>query len=73
MTQFLYPEQLTNSNVTYGLLGTTALAGKKSSHDLSGHTVIIISDDFVDYSMTRKVADMILRRECQDIVKEAVC
>ncbi len=68
MTQFIYPEQTTGTNVTYSLLGTAAIAGKKSFRDLSGHTVIIISDDFVDYSLTRKVADLILRRGCKNIV-----
>lgn len=68
MTQFLYSEQATNLNVTYGVLGTAAISGKKTLRDLSGHTVIILSDDFVDYSLTRKVAELILIRGCKNIV-----
>ena len=68
MTMFLYSEQTICSNVTYGLLGTATFAGKKSLRDLSGHTVIIITDEMVDYSQSRAVADMILRRGCKNIM-----
>ena len=68
MTMFLYPEQTICSNVTYGLLGTATFACKKSLRDLSGHTVIIITDDMVDYSQSRAVADMLLRRGCKNIM-----
>ena len=68
MTMFLYPEQTICSNVTYGLLGTATFAGKKNLRDLSGHTVIIITDEMVDYSQSRAVADMILRRGCKNIM-----
>lgn len=68
MTMFLYPEQTICSNVTYGLLGTTVFANKKSLRDLSGHTVIIITDEFVDDNLSRAAADMILRRGCKNIV-----
>ena len=68
MTMFLYPEQTICSNVTYGLLGTATFACKKSLRDLSGHTVIIITDEMVDYSQSRAIADMILRRGCKNIM-----
>ena len=67
MTAFFYPEQTICSNVTYGLLGTTVFANKKSLRDLSGHTVIIVTDEIVDDTMSRAVADLILRRGCKNI------
>ena len=68
MTMFLYPEQTICSNVTYGILGTTFFANKKSLRDLSGHTVIIVTDEFVDDNLSRAAADLILRRGCKNIV-----
>ena len=68
MTTFLYPEQTICSNVTYGILGTTFFANKKSLRDLSGHTVIIVTDEFVDDNLSRAAADLILRRGCKNIV-----
>ena len=63
MTMFLYPEQTICSNVTYGLLGTTVFANKKSLRDLSGHTVIIVTDELANDNLS-------LLRECQRIVSE---
>ena len=68
MMQFLYPEQTSCSNITFGILGNTSLAGKKGLRDLSGHTVIIISNGLVDYTMSRTVADIILGRGCKNIM-----
>ena len=68
MTMFLYPEQTICSNVTYGLLGSTFFANKKSLRDLSGHTVIIVTDEYIDDNLSRAAADMILRRGCKNIV-----
>ena len=68
MTMFLYPEQTIYSNVTYGLLGSTFFANKKSLRDLSGHTVIIVTDEYIDDNLSRAAADMILRRGCKNIV-----
>ena len=68
MTMFLYPEQTICSNVTYGLLGTAFVANKKSLRDLSGHTVIIVTDEFIEDNLSRAAADLILRRGCKNIV-----
>ncbi len=68
MTMFLYPEQTICSNVTYGLLGTTLSANKKGLRDLSGHTVIIVTDELVEDNLSRSAADLILRRGCKNIV-----
>lgn len=66
--QLAYYEQTGCSNVTYAVLGTAAFTGRKGLNDLSGHTVIIISDDLVDDSVARSVADLVLRRGCKNIV-----
>lgn len=68
MTMFLYPEQTICSNVTYGLLGTAFFANKKNLRDLSGHTVIIATDEFIDDNLSRAAADMILGRGCKNIM-----
>ena len=68
MTMFLYPEQTICSNVTYGLLSTTFFANKKSLRDLSGHTVIIVTDELANDNLSRAAADIILRRGCKNIV-----
>ena len=62
---FLYPEQTICSNVTYGLLSTTFFANKKSLRDLSGHTVIIVTDELANDNLSRAAADIILRRGCK--------
>ncbi|MCR5558254.1 MAG: hypothetical protein K6F75_11950 [Butyrivibrio sp.] len=67
MTAFFYPEQTICSNVTYGLLSTAVFANRKSLRDLSGHTVIIVTDELVDDTLSRAVADLILRRGCKNI------
>ncbi len=67
MTQFLYQEQTISSNVTYGILGHANLLGEKKFRDMSGYTVIIVSDDFVDDNSVRNVADIILKRGCKNI------
>ncbi len=68
MTQFLYQDNTICSNVTYGLFGTAAFDNKKSLRDLSGHTVIIVTDEIVDVKVCRDVADLILGRGCKNIV-----
>lgn len=68
MTTFLYPEQTICSNVTYGLLDTKFFANKKSLRDLSGYTVIIVTDEFIDDNLSRAVADLILGRGCKNIM-----
>lgn len=68
MTAFLYQEQTICTNVTYGLLGTTFFSNKKSLRDLSGHTVIIVTDEFIEDNLIRATADLILRRGCKNIV-----
>ena len=59
MTMFLYPEQTICSNVTYGLLSTTFFANKKSLRDLSGHTVIIVTDELANGNLSRAAADIV--------------
>ncbi len=68
MTAFLYQEQTICSNVTYGLFNRTAIANRKDLRDLSGHTVIIVSDEMVEDSLSREIADLILKRGCKNIV-----
>ena len=67
MTQFLYPEQMVSSNVTYGIVNRAALAGKKSLRDLSSYTVIIVAEGFTEYNLIRDMADLILTRGCKNI------
>ena len=68
MIQFLYPEDTICSNVTFGILGTTIFANKKSLRDLSDYTVIIVADEFIEDNLSRAAADLILRRGCKNIV-----
>ncbi len=68
MTTYLYSDKTICSDITYGILGTTVFAGKKSLKDLSGHTVIIITDEIMDDNLTREAADQILSRGCKNIV-----
>ena len=60
MTMFLYPEQTICSNVTYGLLSTTFFANKKSLRDLSGHTVIIVTDELANGNLSRQLRTLFL-------------
>lgn len=68
MTQFLYPETTLCSNVTYGIIGSAILSGKKNMRDLSGHTVIIITNEVIENNVTRALADQILQTGCKNIL-----
>ncbi len=68
MTQLLYQDNTICSNVTYGILGIAVLNNKKSLRDLSGHTVIVVTDEIIDVNVCRDVADLILGRGCKNIV-----
>ena len=65
MLQHIYPEQIT-LNVTYGLIGKRAIAGKRL-HDLSSYTVIIMADELEDEALIKSLADDILIRGCKNI------
>ncbi len=73
MTQFLYPEHTICSNVTYSILGRTLCAGRKNMRDLSGCTVIIITNEIVDDNLSRALADQILNGGCKNIVLSGEC
>ena len=68
MTQFLYPEQTMRTDVTYAVIGAGALSCRKGLADLSGHTVIIITNDMADESVARTLADRILGRGCKNVL-----
>ena len=68
MTAFLYQDQTTYSNVTFGIFGSSFFSGKRNLRDLSGHTVIILADEIIDDNLSRAVADRILENGCKNIV-----
>ncbi len=54
-----------NQNITFGLIGR--VGNNRNLKDLSNHTVIIVSDEIMDESVTRECADTILVRGCKNV------
>ena len=67
MNQYTYADQTVNQNITYGLLGSTILTSKKSLRNLSGYTIIIVTDEFMDDTLIRKTAETILSKNCKNV------
>ena len=67
MTQYMYTDQIANKNITYGILGRGSLANNKNLRDLSNHTVIIVTDEFMDQSMMRATAEAVLVGGCKNV------
>ncbi len=67
MTQLLYTDHYLRYNVTYEILGKRAFSSNRNYGDLSGHTVIIITDDMAETTFIRNMADLILTRGCKNI------
>lgn len=68
MTQMLYTDNYLRYNVTYEILGKRSFYNNKNYGDMSGYTVILITDDMAENTFIRNMADLILTRGCKNIV-----
>lgn len=66
MTQNIYFDQIKEQNIDIRIPAKGMLSGRKY-RDMSGHTVIVMADDYEDENIIRELADTILGRGCKNI------
>lgn len=67
MIQHAYTDFVVNHNITFGLIGRGAAAGRKNMRDLSDCTVIVVADEIQDESSVRATAEMVLSAGCKNV------
>ncbi len=67
MVQYMFADQMTSQNITYGIIGRGIPGGKRNVRDLSNHTVIIVADEIMEEASIRETADVILSMGCKNV------
>ena len=67
MIQHIYTEDTLNQNISFGIFNRRIFDNRKNLRDLSNHTVIIVTDEIIDESLIRELADVILNKGCKNV------
>lgn len=67
MIQHIYTEDTLNQNISFGIFNRRIFDNRKSLRDLSNHTVIIVTDEIIDETLIKELADVILKKGCKNV------
>ena len=67
MIQHIYTEDTLNQNISFGIFNRRIFDNRKNLRDLSNHTVIIVTDEIIDETLIKELADVILKKGCKNV------
>ena len=67
MIQHIYTEDTLNQNISFGIFNRRIFDNRKNLRDLSNHTVIIVTDEIIDETLIKEIADVVLGKGCKNV------